>query len=127
MKSKKPKEKPELFVPAKPENPDTPRIYKEGQPPSFFYRDNEGLYAYRSEYARSSAKLKCPWCETENRVFIWSLAGGGKRCEGCKSLMGFRHTIVSPEAYEKFKAIQTEKLAQEAAERFPETFKQLEQ
>jgi len=40
MKSKKPKEKPELFVPAKPENPDTPRIYKEGQPPSFFYRDN---------------------------------------------------------------------------------------
>lgn len=25
--------------------------------------------------------FNCPWCETEIKAYVWSLNGGGKRCE----------------------------------------------
>ena len=30
---------------------------------------------------RSTIWITCPFCGTETECFIWSLAGGGKRCE----------------------------------------------
>ena len=34
----------------------------------------------RSEVGRSTAYLTCPFCGTEVKAYIWSLAGSGKRC-----------------------------------------------
>ncbi len=39
------------------------------------------MYGYRPEMGRSSSIAVCPFCGTRNRVYMWSLAGGGKRCE----------------------------------------------
>ena len=127
MKKQKLKEKPELFLPCKPENPDTGHVYNGKSEVAFYYRYTAAIYGYSSEFGRANGLLDCPWCGKANRVYVWSLSGGGKRCEGCGAMLGARMGRVSPEAFKRYKEIQTEKLAQEAAERFPETLKQLQQ
>jgi hypothetical protein len=37
-------------------------------------------------FGRSYCYITCPFCNTEAKTFIWSLAGGGKRCPGCKAM-----------------------------------------
>jgi hypothetical protein len=39
-----------------------------------------------SAFGRSYCCITCPFCDTEVRAFIWSLAGSGKRCPGCKAM-----------------------------------------
>ena len=29
----------------------------------------------------------CPWCEIEIKAYVWSMCGGGKRCE-CGAIFG---------------------------------------
>ena len=41
------------------------------------------------QIGRSSCFVRCPFCQGLTRVFMWSLAGGGKRC-GCGALFGTR-------------------------------------
>lgn len=41
--------------------------------------------AYRSydeirEMGRSRVTVVCPWCDAHVVAYLWSLAGGGKRC-----------------------------------------------
>jgi hypothetical protein len=36
-----------------------------------------------SRMGRSSIDITCPFCRTINETFLWSLSGGGKRCENC--------------------------------------------
>lgn len=36
-----------------------------------------GVY---SAFGRSYCFITCPFCKTEVKAFVWSLAGGGKRC-----------------------------------------------
>lgn len=43
--------------------------------------------SYRSEVGRTSAVYTCPVCGTETRAFIWSVAGSGKKCSGCKLVL----------------------------------------
>ena len=31
--------------------------------------------------------IECPWCKREVKAYLWSLAGGGKRCS-CGALFG---------------------------------------
>lgn len=31
----------------------------------------------------------CPWCEAEIKAYLWSLSGGGKRCQ-CGAIFGAR-------------------------------------
>ncbi len=31
--------------------------------------------------------FKCPWCQQEVKAYVWSLAGGGKRCD-CGAIFG---------------------------------------
>ena len=40
---------------------------------------------YASRIGRSSIIIDCPFCRTDVETFVWSLAGGGKRCinQGC--------------------------------------------
>lgn len=40
-----------------------------------------------SRHGRSTMMVKCPFCEEEVKVFIWSFAGSGKRCS-CRALLG---------------------------------------
>lgn len=34
----------------------------------------------RSRFGRSYCLIACPFCQSEVVAYIWSLAGGGKRC-----------------------------------------------
>lgn len=36
---------------------------------------------------RSSVDIRCPFCSTVVMAFIWSLCGGGKRCD-CGAMFG---------------------------------------
>lgn len=60
--------------------------------PEDWLNEKTGLY-YRP-YSRSSTYAlpgtsyfygTCPFCDTEAKIYIWSLAGGGKKCSGCES------------------------------------------
>lgn len=41
----------------------------------------------RSRMGRSTVVIVCPFCRSHVEAFIWSLAGGGKRCD-CGALFG---------------------------------------
>lgn len=45
----------------------------------------------RSEFGRSTIVIRCPFCTAHITAFLWSLAGGGKRC-ACGALFGGRGT-----------------------------------
>ena len=47
---------------------------------------------HRRELEAPSSRVvyfDCPWCAVEVKAFVWSLTGGGKRCE-CGALFGGR-------------------------------------
>jgi len=37
----------------------------------------------RPLFGRSYINADCPFCKFRNRVYLWSFAGSGKRCEFC--------------------------------------------
>jgi hypothetical protein len=41
----------------------------------------------RSTIGKSEVYIVCPFCGTENKAYLWSLAGCGKRCQ-----CGAKHT-----------------------------------
>ena len=48
----------------------------------------------RSEMGRSYIWIECPFCSSAAvKGYIWSLAGGGKRCEECDSLIGWGYAL----------------------------------
>lgn len=53
-------------------------------------------YDTRSEVGRTSAVYTCPICATETRCFLWSLAGGGKKCGGCNAVLTMRGAWMKP-------------------------------
>lgn len=40
-----------------------------------------GVVAERHEHGKSRIQIRCPFCGTLSWAFLWSLYGGGKRCE----------------------------------------------
>ena len=44
------------------------------------------VYSCCPHFGRTTAKIDCPFCGTTVIVYLWSLAGSGKRCPGCSSL-----------------------------------------
>ena len=50
------------------------------------FRPTINLGVGSSEHGRSTMMVKCPFCEEEVEVFIWSFAGSGKRCS-CGALL----------------------------------------
>lgn len=59
---------------------------------------------YQARMGRSSFLIRCPFCGGESRTFIWSIAGGGKRCEvrGCDALFGSTGSaVLSPRRRKK--------------------------
>lgn len=51
------------------------------------FRPTIDLGVRSSRHGRSTMMVKCPFCEEELEVYIWSLAGSGKRCS-CGALLG---------------------------------------
>jgi len=48
-------------------------------------KDHE-RYHFTSEFGRSTDKIICPFCDHPVVVYIWSLAGSGKRCPECGAM-----------------------------------------
>lgn len=44
-------------------------------------------YGYSAEFGRANCQIKCPFCQTVVTAYVWSLAGGGKKCS-CGALHG---------------------------------------
>ena len=51
------------------------------------FRPTINLGVGSSRHGRSTMMVKCPFCEEEIEVFVWSFAGSGKRCS-CGALLG---------------------------------------
>lgn len=51
------------------------------------FRPTIDLGVRSSRHGRSTMMVKCPFCEEELEVYIWSFAGSGKRCS-CGALLG---------------------------------------
>lgn len=64
-------------------------------------RDHQ-KYGYHSRFGTSSCKIQCPFCGTVTIAYVWSLAGGGKRCTNktCRALhTSFGQTFDDLEAH----------------------------
>ena len=46
------------------------------------FRPSINLGVRSSRHGRSTMMVKCPFCEEEIEVYIWSLAGSGKKGGG---------------------------------------------
>lgn len=44
-----------------------------------------------SEFGRSRGTATCPFCGRDNIVYLWSLSGGGKRCQNhdCRAFLAY--------------------------------------
>lgn len=49
------------------------------------------LYGYLGEHGRSRALVCCPFCFHKFEIFVWSLAGSGKRCPNCRAFFGLNY------------------------------------
>ena len=56
-------------------------------------RQVEEALKYNSEHGRSTAVIRCPFCQRKITVYIWSLAGSGKRCD-CGALLCNRNAMI---------------------------------
>lgn len=48
------------------------------------------------ENGRTRIKIACPFCGEVVTAYLWSLAGGGKRCPGCGALHGHQGFTEAP-------------------------------
>lgn len=56
-----------------------------------------GGYGYSSrENGRSTCSIDCPFCKSTVICYVWSLAGGGKKCPGCYAIL---HTTTATKRY----------------------------
>ena len=46
-----------------------------------------------SQFGRSQAEATCSFCGFIQRVYVWSFAGSGKRCDNCGVLLTHRHAF----------------------------------
>lgn len=68
---------------------DVPKIktkFEDHDDPNCERREYKVLHRYDC-VGRSSVTFHCPWCNDHIEAFIWSICGGGKRCE-CGAIFG---------------------------------------
>lgn len=41
---------------------------------------------YWNDPHTASILITCPFCQTDVRAYVWSLAGSGKKCPGCGAI-----------------------------------------
>lgn len=54
--------------------------------PNAVRRDIGGWSTISSQFGRTQVRADCPFCHQTVDAYLWSLAGGGKRCE-CGALL----------------------------------------
>lgn len=47
-----------------------------------------------NQFGRAMGRLVCPCCDADVDFYIWSMAGGGKRCPNCAVLLSFRNAFI---------------------------------
>jgi hypothetical protein len=52
-------------------------------------KEYDGIHGYRSVHGSSYGYITCPFCKSEVKVYIWSLRGGGKKCDCGAMLTSF--------------------------------------
>jgi hypothetical protein len=62
---------------------DTVLLWHEGKRVLHDQLEWESLGYYSMKNGKSYIYIKCPFCNTKTRAYVWSLAGSGKRCDGC--------------------------------------------
>ena len=62
-------------------------------------------YNFRSAHGKSTVDVLCPFCKEKTTAFVWSLSGGGKRCENCKENV----LLNSINAFMRFKTVEEAK------------------
>ena len=45
------------------------------------------IHTEYSEHGRSRIVFACPWCQQDVTAYVWSVTGGGKRCD-CGAIFG---------------------------------------
>lgn len=63
---------------------------------------------YRNDFGRAHGTIACPFCHHKQTAYVWSMAGGGKRCEHCNIMMTCAHAVVTKIEYNKW--VELEKL-----------------
>lgn len=58
-------------------------------------RDHD-RYEWVNADGRRMATITCPFCDTITDAHLWSLAGSGKRCPGCRALHIFHPATTHP-------------------------------
>lgn len=53
------------------------------------FRAHSGIAVESRANGRVRGLLTCPFCESDVTVYVWSLAGSGKRCDCGALLMSF--------------------------------------
>ncbi len=74
----------------------TVELYRKGEKVLYEYREWIGLGYYSMPNGRSYIYIKCPFCGTKVRAYVWSLAGGGKKCTGCNTQFANFGTAYKP-------------------------------
>lgn len=46
-------------------------------------------YKGRTEHATSTVIIECPWCDCETEAYIFSISGGGKKCDNCPAVHNY--------------------------------------
>ena len=59
------------------------------------------VYRTSNEFGRAMGCLECPCCKADVEFYIWSMAGGGKRCPNCNALLATRMAIIKNEELPK--------------------------
>jgi hypothetical protein len=71
---------------AKKKGPTWTDVHKPGAN-NIVVRECGGFLRKFTEHGRSRVWLRCPFCKATVQAYLWSLAGGGKRCD-CGALAG---------------------------------------
>lgn len=62
----------------------TPQVF-DGK--TYWVKPIEVKYDGISEMGKSTIEIRCPFCGELVTAYIWSYAGGGKKCTKCKALL----------------------------------------
>lgn len=60
-----------------------------------------------SRFGRSTAEVLCPFCDFIQKIYIWSFAGCGKRCDNCGVHLGHHRATAEEKRFMDFESFCT--------------------
>lgn len=65
----------------------------------------DGWDQISSEMGRSKGLTECPCCGNEIEFYIWSMSGGGKRCDNCNIVVYRSGVYLSEKDYNEYQKL----------------------